>query len=440
MSTAAPLERIAAAHARLAPSLAGGPTWARRRGTALDALLARGLPDRRDENWKYLDHARIGEYALDAAPTPEPAQPDLAGRLLPLPGAHRVVMVDGRFAPSLSDASRPEGLEIIDIADLLAREPQSALSLLRAPGEDADDRYALLADAFAAGGVLVRVAPGRELAQPVYLVHLATAARPALHQARVVIEAGKGARFTLAEQFVAQGAAAALGNLAAEITLDEGSELTHLRLHQHAAASAQIETWVVRSAARSRYRQHLLALGGRLLRSNLRVALEGAGAACLLDGLFLADGERQVDLVTQVAHLGEATETAQECRGIASGRGRGSFNGRVAVHSTARRSKASQTTRNLLLSPLAEINARPQLEIGVDEVECRHGATTGTLDADQLFYLRSRGVDEPFARALLTVAFCRDLIARIPLQGVREAAEALVAGALPDGDLIGGIA
>jgi Fe-S cluster assembly protein SufD len=197
---------------------------------------------------------------------------------------------------------------------------------------------------------------------------------------------------------------------------------------------------VVRAAARSCYRQQLLALGGRLLRSNLRVALEGAGAACQLDGLFLADGERQVDLVTQVAHLGEATQTAQECRGIAAGRGRGSFNGRIAVHPSARRSIASQTSRNLLLSPLAEINARPQLEIAVDEVECRHGATTGTLDADHLFYLRSRGLDEASARVLLTFAFCRDLIARIPLEEARAAAEALVAGALPDRDLIEGLA
>jgi Fe-S cluster assembly protein SufD len=371
------------------------------------------LPDRRDENWKYLDHARIGEYALEAAPALGSAAPDLSGRLLPLPDARRIVLVDGRLAPSLSNDNPAAGLEVIDIAELLEREPQKALSMLRAPGHDADDRYALLADAFAAGGVLVRVAPGRELAQPVYLVHLATAARPALHQSRVVVEAGKGARFALVEHFVAGGDAAALGNLAAEISLDEGSELTHLRLHQHAATAAQIETWVVRAAARSRYRQHLLALGGRLLRSNLRVALEGAGAACQLDGLFLADGERQVDLVTQVAHLGEATQTAQECRGIAAGR---------------------------LLSPLAEINARPQLEIGVDEVECRHGATTGTLDADHLFYLRSRGLDEASARALLTFAFCRDLVARIPLEEVRAAAEALVAGALPDRDLIEGLA
>ena len=135
-----------------------------------------------------------------------------------------------------------------------------------------------------------------------------------------------------------------------------------------------------------------------------------------------------------MTHRAAATETLQEYRGIATARGRGAFNGRVAVEAAARGSNASQTSRNLLLSPLAEINARPQLEIHVDDVQCRHGATTGTLDDTHLFYLRSRGLDEATARALLTFAFCRDVIGRVPLAPVREAAEAIVAGVLPDRD------
>ena len=203
--------------------------------------------------------------------------------------------------------------------------------------------------------------------------------------------------------------------------------------------TTQVSTCVVRLAARSRYAQHLLALGGRILRSTLRVALEGERAACRLDGLFLADGERQVDLVTQISHRGAATETLQEYRGIAAGRGRGAFNGRIDVHATAKSANASQSSRNLLLTPLAEINVRPQLEIQVDEVQCRHGATIGSLDAEQLFYLESRGIDPATARALLTFAFCRDLTGRLPFAALREAAEALVAGSLPDRDLIGGL-
>ncbi len=435
MSTASPIERIAA---RGAPPPAGGAAWTQRRQRALESLVAKGLPDRRDENWKYLDHARIAGFAFESAPQGEADATALAARLLPLGSARRVVLVDGRFAPGLSDFGTAAGLEILDLSALLERAPEASLALLRAPGDDPDDRYALLADALATGGVLVRVAAGCEIAEPIYLVQLATAARPAVHQARVVIEAGAGARFTLVEHFMTQGDAAALGNLAAEVTLGEGADVTHVRLHQHGPEAAQVETCVVRLAARSRYAQHLLALGGKVLRSALRVALEGERAACRLDGLFLADGERQVDLVTQVAHRGAATETIQEYRGIAAGRGRGAFNGRIDVHATAKGANASQSSRNLLLTPLAEINVRPQLEIQVDDVQCRHGATIGTLDAEQLFYLESRAIDPATARALLTFAFCRDLTGRLPFAALREAAEALVAGSLPDRDLIGG--
>ncbi len=433
MSATGSIERMAAARS----GLPGGPAWARRRERALGTLQARGLPDRRDENWKYLDHARLAAYPFESAPlvTPAVALPDPA--LLPIEGARRIVLVDGRFDAALSNRLATPGLEVVDLAVLLEREPTTALGLLREPGDDADERYALLADAFAAGGVLVRVAEGRDIAEPLYVVHLATASEPAVRHARLVVQAGRGSRLQLVEHFVTSGNAAVLGNLAAEVVLAGDAVVTHLRLHQQSPAAAQVESWQVRLAANSRYEQHLLVMAGGLLRSNLHVALEGRGASCRLDGLFLADGARQVDLLTRVDHPGAATKTVQDYRGIAAGRGRGALNGRIVVHPAARGADASQSSRNLLLAPLAEINVRPQLEIHVDDVQCRHGATTGTLDEAQLFYLVSRGLDPAAARALLTYAFCQDLVGRVPLEPLRAAAQQLLAATLPDRELIG---
>jgi len=439
VNAATVLERIAASHAGLAPGLAGGPAWAERRQRALAALLGRGLPDRRDENWKYLDHARVAEYFFDAAPRVAVTPQQLKPHELPVTGARRLVLVDGRFDERLSDADGGDGLQIEDLGALLSRDPAAALARVRAPGEDADDRFALLADAFASGGVLIRAAEGAAPAEPLYLLHVSTAAAPATHQARVVIDVGAGAKLVLVEHFIALGAAAALGNLAAELRIGADAGMTHVRLHQHGWAAAQVETWVTRLAPGSRYDQHLFALGGRLVRSNLNLTLEGQGAECRLTGLFMADGERQVDLYTRIAHEGAATRTVQDFRGIAADRGRGAFNGRIVVHPSARGADASQQSRNLLLSPLAEINSRPQLEIHVDEVQCRHGATIGTLDPAQLFYLLSRGLDPDTARGLLTFAFCQDVIGRLPLPALRATVEALVAGALPDRELIRGL-
>lgn len=433
------IERITAGHAGLAPTFAGGPAWARRRARSLDALVARGLPDRRDENWKYLDHARLAEYRFDAVPHAAVDPAELRSRLLPIADSRQVVLVDGRLDTQLSDFSGTEGLEVLDLGQLLERDPQAALALLRTPGEDADDRYALLADAFAAGGVAIRVAPGAVLREPVCLVHVSTAASAAVHQVRVVIDVGAGAKLTLVEHFIALGTEAVLGNLAGELAIGEQAEAVHVRLHEHAPAAAQVETWTARLASGCRYDQHLLVLGGRLVRSNFRLSLDGRAATCRLSGLFMADAERQADLHTQIAHHGAETVTQQDYRGIAAGRGRGAFNGLIVVHPTARGADASQSIRNLLLSPLAEINARPQLEIHVDDVKCRHGATTGTLDEAQLFYLKSRGLDPATARALLTFAFCQDMIGRLPLPELRSVAESLVAGSLPDRELIRGL-
>ena len=436
MSAAAPLERISAALAGLAPRQAGGPAWARRRQQALERLLARGLPERRDENWRYLDHARLGAYSLEPAghAASVPAMP-----ALPLSSMQRVTLVDGRFERSLSDAPA-DGVQVEDLADLLARDPDAALGRLRAPGDDPDDRYALLADAFAANGALIRVAAGAAPAAPVCLTHLASAAAPGTHHARLSIELGAGAKLVLVERFATAGAAAVLGNLAAELSLGAGATLVHVRLHEHGAAAAQIETWVARQDAGSRYEQHLLATGGAVLRSNLRLALAGEAAECRLLGLFVADGERQVDLHTLVTHEAPATRTEQECRGIARNRGRGAFSGRIVVQPAARGADASQSSRNLLLSPLAEINARPQLEIRTDDVRCRHGATVGSLDEAQLFYLRSRGLDAAAAAALLTWAFCADLIGRLPVAELRAAMQSRFAAALPDRALLAGSA
>jgi Fe-S cluster assembly protein SufD len=150
----------------------------------------------------------------------------------------------------------------------------------------------------------------------------------------------------------------------------------------------------------------------------------------------MVDDKRQVDIHTQVEHCAPRTRTEQDFRGIATGRGRGAINGRIVMRPAARVADANQSIRNLLLSPLAEINARPQLEIHVDDVRCRHGATTGTLDPVQLFYLRSRGLDEATARNLLTFAFCQDVLAGMPLPVVRDFVATRIADILPDVELM----
>ena len=428
------LERIERAHGAARGHMHGGAAWDRRRGDALARLVARGLPDRRDENWKYLDWAEIGrrEFALSAPGEPGVALP--AGALAELAQGSIVVLVDGRYVEQMSTVMGGAGVSVEDLSSALERDPAALAEALRVPGDGADDRFALLAEAFVEGGAVIRVADEATPEAPLYVLHFSTG-RDASH-ARVLVEAGRNSRLQLVEHFLTGEGTTGLSNLACEVRLAEGAAVDHLRLYQQGVESVHVETLLATQARDSRYRQQLFALGGRILRSNVHVRLEGPAAECDVHGLFMVDGSRQADLYTVIEHVAAHTRSNELVRGVATDRGRGSFNGRIIVGEGASKADSRQSSRNLILSPLAEINTRPQLEILTDDVKCSHGATTGSLDANQMFYLLSRGIDRETARGLLTFAFCEDVVALVALPGLRRHVEELVVGRLPDRDVI----
>jgi len=433
---ATPVERIERAHAAARGRLRGGPAWEVRRREALARLVARGLPDRRDENWKYLDWPELTRRRFDlGGPAGVPAE-RIDPLLLDLPDAWRFVLVDGRFEPALSRLPGDGPIRIESLAEAAEREPAAVAGLLSVPGDAADERFALLAEAFADDGALLEVADGAEVPDAVYLVHVSTGdSAPAAH-ARVVVRTGRNSRLRLVEHFVSAGAGDSFTNLACELRLGEGSRIDHLRLHQQDPGVVHVETLLAAQARDSSYRQALFAIGGRIVRSNLEVRLQGPAAETRVHGLFMVDGLRQADLYTLIEHAAPQTRSEQVFRGVGADRGRGAYNGRVRVLEGAARADSQQSSRNLILSPLAEMNARPQLEILTDDVKCSHGATTGSLDADQLFYLLSRGIDPATARGLLTFAFCEDVVAQVAEPGLRRHIEELVVGHLPDRDII----
>ncbi len=404
MSPSTAIQRILQQHAGAAARLPGGPAWTARRAEAMARLQQAGLPNRRDENWKYLDHARI--EALDFALAPA-AKNDT-------PGAN--------------------GIQIDGLAALMAREPTLAAGLLPVPGDTADERYALLAEAFTHDGTLIRIAGDTAPSEALRINH-AVPLTGARHQ-RMVVQVGAGAKLTLIEHVTPDEQSQGLLNFAANLQIGADAQLRHVRLIEAGAGATHVETISVQQSANSRYEQILFVLGGRTVRSTLQLSLAGRGASSQLSGLFMVDGERQADLYTRVEHVAPATMTVQDYRGIGADRGRGAFNGRIVVRPEGAGADSRQSSRNLLLTPLAEINARPQLEIMTDDVRCQHGATIGTLDPTQLFYLLSRGLDPETARGLLTFAFCEDIILGLKDPALRSYVEERVVGRLPDRDLI----
>jgi Fe-S cluster assembly protein SufD len=258
--------------------------------------------------------------------------------------------------------------------------------------------------------------------QPIHLVFVgAPASGDLAWHSRHLIELHAGAELTLIEHHLAAGAHAHLANGLTHVHLAARAQLTHLRLQDEASTASLISRTDAVLARDAIYRRVDLELGGALSRHELNAALHGEGAQVLANGVLLADGKRHLDTRVGIDHAARDTRCDLLWRGLGAGRSRAAFHGGILIREGADGSVAALSNKNLLLSAGAEIDTQPVLEIHADEVQAAHGAAVGQLDATSMFYLRSRGIPEQQARALLTAAFCREALDVIGDRALREA-------------------
>ncbi|MGF1626845.1 MAG: Fe-S cluster assembly protein SufD [Alphaproteobacteria bacterium] len=402
-----------------------GLAWLDRlRDAAMDAFTRTGLPTRRMEDWKYVDLRALAETDW------RPAGPGLIVRAdLPPPlvrDGERIVLVDGRFRADLSDRiAGVEGLTILSLHDALtAGDPLAAAAFgpcewhARAP-------LIALNTAMAGDGVVLSVADGARIERPVEVLHWTTAHdAPAEIHARHAILLHERARATVIERFAGANGAAVFANHGCHVALAMGASLDHIRVQSEPANLVHIAATGATLAQGAVYRGGYVGLGAATARVDLNAALLGERAELDLAAVYLARGAQQNDLTTRIQHAARACSSAQLVKGVVAGRARGVFQGAIHVDQDAQKTEAKQYSRALLLSPLAEVDTKPELRIFADDVQCAHGAAIGELNRDHLFYLRARGIDEPTARALLVEAFIAEVVERIPDADVR----ALVAG------------
>ena len=389
----------------------------------LEAFIAAGLPDTRAEAWKYTALRALGQrrFALgdaDAATHPVDAY------ALTLPGVDgtRLVFVNGVFRADLSKLEAlPPGLSLQPLSKVLENDPEPLRFALSRHYRETADVFARLNAALAGDGVVLRVAAGARIAKPIHVCFVGTPARTdvAWH-VRNVIELGEGAELNVVEHHLATAQHKHLGTLVSEIVVRDGAKLQHTLLQNAGEESTLIRRGSVHLGAKSHAMLHVLELGGALVRHDLHAELRGDGARFDTRGVFVLRGRQHVDTQLSINH--QALNTASESiwRGVADERSRGVFRGAIVVAQGADGSDASLSNKNLLLSPLAEIDTKPELEIYADEVKAAHGATVGQLDERALFYLRSRGLPQAEARALLTAAFCRAVFAALPNETLRD--------------------
>jgi Fe-S cluster assembly protein SufD len=398
------------------------------RRAALNTAMRDDLPGPRSETWKYTSLRALERRAFVPAAAVSVDENVLDAHLASIP-TPRMVFIDGRVDSAYSDVSAlPAGVEVLPLSRVLRElEPRDANFMLRRYA-GADEVFSVLNAALAEEGAVVRVdhAAG-DATTTLHLVFVASAAaaETAVHL-RHFVDLRNDAALHLIEHHIALGEHRGLANHLSHVHLGQRARLTHVRVQAEAegvSAFARTDAVLAREAI---YRRTDLELGATLSRHELNVRLEGDGASLTANGVLFGDGRRHLDTRLGIEHIARNTSCDLLWRGLGAGRGRVVFHGGIVIREGADGANANLSNKNLLLSAQAEIDTQPVLVIHADEVQAAHGATVGQLDPTALFYLRSRGLPETDARALLTGAFCREVLAGIDDSALRESLTAVL--------------
>lgn len=415
-----------------AESRRSGPAWlTAARKTALARFSEVGFPTEADEDWRFtrVDPIAKTEFALPMGPAVALDPVKLA--LAPF-DAHRLVFVDGRFAPALSAAGAlPAGVKVESLADVLKAEPASLEPRLSGSERQA---FAALNAAFFDDGALVSAAKGVSLEKPVHLLFLSTGGpAPVMWHGRVLVSAEAGSKLTLIEEYVGAGAGTYFSNMVTDISLGENASVEHVKVQHEGEQALHVATLRARQQRHSRFTAHSVSLGAALSRNDISVTLAGEGAECSLDGLYQVGGAQHADFHTTVDHVAPHCTSKELFKGVLDGNSRAVFNGMIEVKPGAQKSSASVYNKNLVLSENSLINTKPEFKIHANDVQCKHGATVGQLSDAALFYLRSRGIGAAEARSLLVYAFAREMVEKLPVESLREALSARLSESLGAG-------
>lgn len=409
------------------------PWLAALRRRAIDRFVAEGWPTTRKEDWRHTSLATLEQAAFDTNAAPR----DVAARVRALrcdDTGHWLVFVDGRYMPSLGHLGKvPAGVRLGTLADALALEADLVQQEF---GSEADgSSVAALNLALASDGAFVHFARGVALEEPIHVVFVASGDRAAAFPRNLYV-AEAGAQCTIVEHYIGDDGNASFTNVVSRVRVDSDARLVHTRLQQEGHDAFHLGRVDVRQAGKSYFASHSISLGARLARHDIVTQFGGQRAETLLNGVYVANGQRHVDHHTTINHAEPNCVSHEHYRGILADRGRGVFRGRIYVAPAADGTDAIQRNDSLLLSKLARSDSRPELEIYAEDVRCTHGATVGQLNEESLFYLMARGLDATHARNMLIYAFVLESLGRIESQPVRKRASGAVRALMPGGEML----
>jgi FeS assembly protein SufD len=413
---------------------AKNPFVADLRKNAIATYAGLGLPHRRVEAWKYTD---LRAHLDDVYPLATPQGTTVGGKeiaaalgkaIADFP-AYRLVIVEGELREDLSDiqALNAAGAEIASLAQALETPPEWLKQTLSLVGPREDDAVFALNTALMTGGVTLRLPEGLTLDKPIHLIHLDGTGAPASIVTRNVILAEEGASATILESYGSIGVKGIQRNAVTEIKVGDKAAIHHIKFQREAVETTHLNVWFANLGADSRYDAFQLSTGAGLARNQIYVDFNGEGSATDVSGVDLMRGRQHCDTTLIVEHRVPAGVSRELFKVVLDDHARGIFQGKVIVLPDAQKTDGKQMANALLLSETAEFDSKPELEIFADDVVCGHGATSGQMNEDLLFYLESRGLPEAEARAMLIQAFVGEAFECVDNEDLREAFAAVSA-------------
>jgi Fe-S cluster assembly protein SufD len=399
------------------------------RRTAISRFSALGFPTPRNEEWKYTNVAPLLRHKFKLAHEPvnltKAALAEFVFAGLP---QNLLVFVNGRFAKELSRVeSRVKGLVLDSLANVLQRGDEITGKYLGRYADYENEAFIALNTAFADDGAFIRVPRHTVLDEPIHLLNISDSGKMSfLAHPRNLLIIGEGSQVQIIESYHALSHQAYFNNIVTEIVVEENAVVDHVRIQDESRQAYHVAAREVHQEKGSVYSSISIDLGGALVRNNLNLRLQAENCEGNLFGFYMAAGQQHVDNHTLIDHAMPHCNSKEHYKGILDDKARGVFNGKVMVRPGAQKTNAYQSNQCLLLSNEAVINAKPQLEIFADDVKCSHGAAIGQLDEDAAFYLRSRGIGEKEANAMLQHAYASEILDHIKIAPVRERLDKMV--------------
>lgn len=392
------------------------------RSGAIDRFEQIGFPSVHEEEWKYTNLASLAKESFQPAISPsEVSSADAARFAYPETASAHLVVVNGFLEEKVSIRTGLGEVVAIDLFSAVAdaRYNKIARKYLARNANYHDNGLKALNTAFLQSGVFLWIPKNVKLETPVQVTFLSDGPQTASFP-RLLVVAEENSSATLIETYVAKDGERYFTNAIAEIVLKDGARLEHYRVQNESLSAFHIATTATELGRASSYDVTSINLGAQLARHDVSVVLDHEGAECRVDGLYVVGTDQHSDTHSVIDHKEPHCNSDQLYKGILDGNGRAVFNGKIFVREGAQQTDAMQTNKNLLLSPQARVDTKPQLEIYADDVKCAHGAAVGQLDEEELFYLQTRGLNAELGRSLLTYGFAEEVIGKIKIESIRS--------------------